>query len=104
MVPSHVPILLKIYCSSIHCDNMNYMQNLLRANLGPILNHNDYVSCLRMHTSLIECDVYSPWKESCKCCQQLHDSFTKEALFDVIGTSIESIEVDCSHTKNYNKC
>ena len=38
MVPSHIPILLKIYCSTIVCDTMNYMQDLLRTNIGPIIN------------------------------------------------------------------
>ena len=38
MVPSHIPILLKIYCYTIVCDNMNYMQDLLRTNIGPIIN------------------------------------------------------------------
>ena len=104
MVPSHIPILLKIYCSTILCENMNYMQDLLRTNIGPILNHNDYISCSRIDTSLIECDVYSPWKESCRCCNHLQNTFTTEALSDIIETSIETIEIDCELTKNYNKC
>ena len=104
MVPSHIPILLKIYCASIICDNMNYMQDLLRTNIGPIINHNDYISCSRLDTSLIECDVYSPWKESCKCCHHLRDTFTPEALSDITGTSIEEIEIDCTLPKNYKKC
>ena len=104
MVPSHIPILLKIYCVSIICDNMNYMQDLLRTNIGPIINHNDYISCSRLDTSLIECDVYSPWKESCNCCHLLRDTFTPEALSDITGTSIEEIEIDCTLPKNYKKC
>lgn len=105
MVPSHIPILLKIYCASIICDNMNHMQDLLRTNIGPIINHNDYISCSRLDTSLIECDVYSPWKESCKCCHHLRDTFTPEALSDITGTSIiEEIEIDCTLPKNYKKC
>ncbi len=104
MVPSHIPILLKIYCSTILCENMNYMQDLLRTNIGPNLNHNDYIFCSRIDTSLIECSVYSPWKESCRCCKHLQNTFTTKALSDIIETSIETIEIDCELTKNYNKC
>ena len=48
--------------------------------------------------------INGKWKESCKCCKHLHDTFTTEALSDIIGTSIESIEIDCNLPKKYNKC
>lgn len=106
MIPLHIPIVVHIICSSYRCDNMNYIQDLLRTNIGPRINHNDYISCSKTNKELIECDVHSPYRESCKVCKHLQETFTSTILSDIIGTSVESIEINCNIYLpfKYNNC
>ena len=104
MIPSHIPILVHIICSSYRCDNMNYIQDLLRTNIGPMINHNDYISCSKLNTGLIECDVYSPYRQSCRVCKHLRETFTRTALSDTIGIFVDSVVIDCDLTLRYNNC
>lgn len=61
MIPLHIPIVVHIICSSYRCDNMNYIQDLLKTNIGPRINHNYYISCSQTNKELIECDAHAPY-------------------------------------------
>lgn len=103
MTPTHIPFIVSVLCSSIQCDDMFVVQDLLRSNLGPLLD-NDNITCSRMHKGLVECNVYAPWKTSCACCKQLKDSFTSDVLSSVLETPVDEIEVDCGLPTRYMKC
>ena len=128
MVPSHIPVIVSIFCSSIQCDNIPMLQDLIQTNIGPLLELPDThpthtkknnVSCSRMHTDLIECDVYTPWKTSCAVCKQLKETFTPQELSNILialniriaqntpnipNTSINTIEIDCKLPNRYQNC
>lgn len=103
MFPSHIPILLKIYCSSILCkNNIGYVQDLLRTNLGPQINHSDHIYC-QLSNTFIQCDIYSPWNKSYSCCKQLYDTFSAETLAYIMEISVEKVEIDCDLPIKYKK-
>lgn len=104
MIVSHVPFIVSIFCSSIHCDNMYVVQSLIKSNLGPLLYDDDGISCSRIHTDLVECDVYAPFQTSCVCCQQLSDTLTPDTLSTLLNTTIYDVEIDCREPKRYSRC
>ena len=78
----------------IICDT-KVVENLIRTNLGPLINTKDHIYCSRTNTGTIECDVYAPWKTSRTCCKQLEDTFTVDAIVDVLGNEVTNIKIDC---------
>lgn len=57
MAPVYIPIVVSIICSSPICDTP-VIKDLLRSNLGPLLDDNDDVSCSLTYMKPIECIVY----------------------------------------------
>ena len=104
MAPTHVPVIVSLMCSSIRCDDMPVVQDLIRSNLGPLLNVDDHISCSRMHTGFVECDVYAPWKTSCVCCKQLKDTFTSEVVSNMLAAAVDGIEINCELPARYQRC
>lgn len=105
--PTHVPFVVSIMCSSIGCDHMPTVQDLVRGNLGPLLSDGDrvgHIACARMHTGVVDCDVYAPWRTSCTCCKQLKETFTPEVLSDVLATRVDAVEINCELPIRYRKC
>jgi len=101
MVPCHIPFIIFVMCATIICDDILVIQELIRSNLGPLLNNNDYISCSRMHTGLIECDVYAPLLTSYIGCKQLQNTFTAEVLSNILNTTIDGIQIDCQLPMRY---
>ena len=101
--PSHIPIIVSIMYSYIQLDNITLIQDLIQSNLGPLLNANDHISCSHMHTNLVECSVYAPWKASCMCCKQLKDIFTSEVVSTLVAAKVR-VEIDCELLARYHKC
>ena len=104
MTPTHIPVIVSIMCVSTRCDDIPVIQDLIRSNLGPLLSGDDHIACSRMHTGLIECDVYAPWRTSCACCKQLKDTFTSDAVSSMLVATVEEVEVDCELPVRYQRC
>ena len=104
MPAAHIPLLVLVMCASHRCDNMTVIQDLIRSNLGPLLGVSGYIGCSRVHTGLVECDVYTPWKTSCVCCRQLTDTFTSEVVADMLGAAVEDVEITCELPARYLGC
>lgn len=104
MTPTHIPVVVSVMCSSIRYDDTPVVQALIRSNLGPLLSGGDHIACSRMHTGLIECDVYAPWKTSCACCKQLKDTFTSDVVSSMLVATIDGVEVDCELPVRYQSC
>ena len=103
MAPVYIPIVVSIICSSLVCD-IPVIQDLLRSNLGPLLNDNDDVSCSNTYTKPIECIVYAPRTTSCATCKQLKDTFTSDEVSKMLSTTIHRIKVGCELPERYEKC
>lgn len=104
MAPTHIPVLVSVMCASIRCDDMSVIQDLIRSNLGPLLSGGDHIACSRMHTGLIECDVYAPWRTSCACCKQLKGTFTSDVVSSILVATVDGVEVDCDLPIRYQRC
>jgi hypothetical protein len=104
MTPTHIPFIVSVMCSSIQCDDMPVVQDMIRSNLGPLLSRGDHIACSRMHTGLVECDVYAPWKTSCACCKQLKDTFTSDVLSSMLEATVDGVEVNCELPARYIRC
>lgn len=98
MIPSHIPFIVSMIC--LECDTM-LVQNLIKTNLGPLLNIKDYIECSRTNIDAIECNVYASWKLSRACCQQLQETFTSYTLHDIIDHEVSNITVDCELPNRY---
>ena len=101
MVPSHIPFIIFVMCATVICDDILVIRELIRSNLGPLLKNNDHISCSRMHTGLIECDVYAHMLTSCTACKQLQNTFTAEVLSNILNTTIDGIRIDCQLPMRY---
>lgn len=115
MTLTHIPFLVSLVCSHAACDNMVVIQDMIRSNLGPLLYSEDYIVCTLLpptyrktqqdsHAGPIECDIYAPWKTSCKCCKQLKDTFTPEAASHVLNGEVYSTKVTCEFVERYRGC
>jgi hypothetical protein len=99
MTPSHIPFIVSMIC--LKCNDTTIVKDLIRSNLGPLLDTEDYIYCYRMNTSVIECDVYAPWKNVQTCCKQLEETFTRETLVDILNNEVTDIQVDCQLPNKY---
>lgn len=102
MIPTHVPLVVSIVCSSVRCD-VRGVRDLIRSNLGPLLSGDDHVACSRVHTGLAECEVYAPWGTSCACCKQLANTFTWETVSVALAAAVEEVEIDCELPTRYHR-
>lgn len=104
VVPTHIPMLVSIACSSAPCEDTRRMEEMVTSNLGPLLKLGDgSVFCFRT-PGLVQCDVYSSWEMACRCCKQLKDTFTPEAVSTLLVTGVDAVEVECALAYNYRRC
>jgi len=101
----YIPFVVSIFCSALQDDAMRTVQALIRSNIGPLLGRDGNVACHRMDAGLVVCDVYAPWKTSCRCCKQLENTFTPEAVSNVLKSAhIFGIQIQCELPARYQRC
>ena len=81
---------------------MYVLQNLIKSNLGPLLNNSDYIAYSRIREDLVECDVYAPYITSCACCKQLKDTFTSDVVSHILAVTLDGVEINCELPELYH--
>tara|TARA_A100001015_G_scaffold237898_1_gene270624 strand:- start:10052 stop:10360 length:309 start_codon:yes stop_codon:yes gene_type:complete len=100
MIPSPIFISVILYGNY---SNKNICESLIKTNLGPLFLKKDYINC-SMYDNELTCNVYVSWRNACKCCSQLKDTFTTPVLRDILQSNNVSTTVECEFVNSHFSC
>jgi hypothetical protein len=103
--PSHLPLVVSLFSTSLRLDHMPALQTLVQTNVGPALlrpSKDPPVSCARVHAARIECDVFAAWKLACTVCLQLKNTFQADEVARALAADVDDVEVDCQLPMRYH--